>query len=419
MTITNQNELALIGAFLADDSGRAIGLAVNNGITPEWFMDIESRHAVEAILNLWRSNRPIDILTVGDALAVAGHDRSKMFLDACLDACPTWTHAEYYLDKIHDAFIRQNLQSLIDESGAFIVAQSDIPAVDLAADIQNRFFRLIGDRPDGRGLSELANEMVAQWENPAQKPEAEINWPIESLQNLVGNLSDEYAILAAQPSIGKTAFALQMAIHQAEQGRRVSFASLESRREKIVQRLMACMGGCHTLAMRRNYARPNDFENARAVVERLKTLPLKVTDTGMTIEQLRAWALREKTNGSKLLIIDNMRHIRANKIFKNRFDQFAEISLQLKFIRDDTGLPLIVLHHLSAEDKLAWSADIQRDADLIFIMSHDGENSIMPCRENGWAGKWIVNFEIQKNREGQTGTIRLEFEKQVQFFKEF
>jgi len=415
--MTNQNESALIGAFLLDDSGRAISLAVNKGISPEWFTMPDARRAIEAILDLWRRNRPIDTITVCDALATAGHDQNEAFLNDCISTCPVWTHTEFYLDKVQDSFLRCNLKALLTEAGTLIETQTNTPAMDIAADLQGRFFRLIGDRPDGRGLADVAAELLSCWEKPTQKPE--ISWPVESLQQLVGNLSDEYAVLAAQPSVGKTAFALQMAVHQAEQDRRVSFASLESKRDKIAQRLLACMGRCHTLSMRRGRAGTRDFDNARSVVERLKTLPLRVTDSGMTIEQLRAWALREKSNGSKLLIIDNMRHIRTSKTFKNRFDQFAEISIQLKFIRDDTGLPLIVLHHLSAEDKLAWSADIQRDADLIFIMSHNDENSIIPCRENGWSGTWIVDFEIQKNREGQTGTIRLEFEKQYQMFKEF
>ncbi|MDO9541481.1 MAG: DnaB-like helicase C-terminal domain-containing protein [Kiritimatiellia bacterium] len=418
MADINPNEEAVIGVFLGANelAVRAIGYAVGAGIRVEWFSDPVARLVVDAILDLWRRNKHVDVMLLDEELTAGGKESRIAFLNHCLSAYPSVYHFPDYLEKVQDAYVRRQLAELIIEAGYAVKSQTDVPALDLAADIQGRFFRLIGQKSDGRPLAEIAEELIASWEHPDEKQKAETSWPLASIQGLIGNLNDEYVILASQPSVGKTALALQIAVHNAEHQHRVSFASLESRRLKIVQRLIALMGSCHTLSMRRGLATEGQFESAREVAERLKTLPLQVTDDSMTVEQLRAWALREKSNGARLLIVDNMRHVRANRDFKNRFDMFAALSSHLKNIRDDTGLPLIVLHHLSADDKLSWSADIERDADIVLIMAHNEEESIIPSFGNHWCGRWIVDIECKKNREGQIGKITVEFDKRIQKF---
>jgi len=266
---------------------------------------------------------------------------------------------------------------------------------------------------DNRTLGEIGNGLVNEWAQPEK--EQGVEWPLQSLQQLVGNLSDELCIIAAQPSVGKTAFAVQLAVHTSKAGNIVSFASLESRREKIVQRMIAQIGDVDTLKLRNKRGHPADFARARAAAERIAKLPLRMHDDPMTVDALRAWAMREKANGTKLFIIDNLKHIRMPN-FKNRFDAFAALSLEIKALRDDTGIPFVVLHHLNNEDKLAQSMDIERDADIVIMMQRaDEQNHFVD--ENGWVSDVTINFEVAKNREGRVGTIRAVFRKDRQRFE--
>lgn len=413
------NEIALLGAFLSGESDKPISYAINAGIKPEWFSESKYRYIIMAILELWKKNKPIDILTVHTEIGKLGFEQDLEILNECVQCCATWTHAEYYLEQVENDFLKRQLELSLIGFKESMENDKSIIARDLAINFQEGLFEIIGEKKNPICLYDLSHELLNKWENKKEIETVNISWPLESIHNLIGNLSDEYCILASKPSVGKTAFALQFAVNNAMAGLKVSFASLESKADKIAQRLIALLGRCKTISMRQGLALPMEYEQGRQAIEQLKTLPLTVTDTSMTIEQLRAWALREKTKGAKLLIVDNMKHIRSKKIFKNRFDLFAEISLQLKFIRDDTGLPMLILHHLSAEDRIAWSSDIERDADIILVMSTNCDKSIESTKENGWSGQDIIDFAVEKNREGLTGKVCLEFKKKIQRFDEY
>ena len=82
-------------------------------------------------------------------------------------------------------------------------------------------------------------------------------------------------------------------------------------------------------------------------------------------------------------------------------------------------MPVIVLHHLTDENDVSWSKDIKRDADILLYMVNDDKGSIMPTKENEWIGRWVVDLDIRKNRDGEAGySVKTEFKKRVQTFVE-
>ena len=138
------------------------------------------------------------------------------------------------------------------------------------------------------------------------------------------------------------------------------------------------------------------------------------------MDQLLAWAKCEKKAGSKILAIDNMRHIRPGQKYASPVEQFRDLSVRLKWIRDDTGLPLIVLHHLTDDLDVSWSRDIRRDADILLYLIENETYSIKPTQENQWTEKSVIDFEVRKNREGLRGFKVLgEFDKKRQTFTEY
>jgi replicative DNA helicase len=408
-------ERAFMGAILSMDS-RVIAGAVASGFQVEILRDPTHRLIAQTALDLWKAGKPIDAITVSAAL---DGDIDVVYLDALIVECPTVAHCGYYLDQLQNRHALTRVEMLLADILQDMKAGLPLVAKDLIAGIQGRVYEL-GAPHDNKtaDLPAIGETALQTWANP--DPEREktfIGWPIPLLDQLLGRLTDEYAILAAQPSLGKTAFALQFACHAAQEGHTVSFASLESSREKVLHRLCAHLGQCHVRQLIQGKRYPHELERARKAVDILKTLPLRVVDSPMSLDQVRAWSFREQSNGSKMLIIDNLRHIRPDKVYRNRFDLFADLSIGLKRIRDDVRIPILALHHLSAEDKLAWSADIERDADLILVLSINEEWSIPPTKQNHYQERCVVNLTIQKNREGPKAPCLLLFDKPIQTFQ--
>jgi replicative DNA helicase len=117
----------------------------------------------------------------------------------------------------------------------------------------------------------------------------------------------------------------------------------------------------------------------------------------------------EKKKGSKAIIIDNMKHIHSHSSLHSTAEQFRELSLRLKDMRDRLSMPVIVLHHLTDEMKLSWSRDIERDADIICNLENLDNDLAAEIRRLG--------FVCAKNRDWKTGEIEIVFDKQLQRFE--
>lgn len=416
---SEDSEMAVLGCILLA-ADRVMDLCVRIGVTVNSFYVQWHRHLYAALLEMHEKREIIDILTVSQKLRSLGtidQIGGNAYIERLVDATPTQAHAEYYIAIIREKELRR---SLIESAREVAESAYDDTATETAEELISRTqakFSSFVIQKEAASMKDVALAEIAKWESDEYRKSA-LRWPWVNLNEAIGPLTDEYVIVAAQPSVGKTAFALNVATYHARMDRKVSILSLESKKNKVAQRLLAQIGRVNTLLLRTNRGTPEEFQQAREAAEKLDSLDLHVHDEGMTVDQIRAWAHAEKHRGSNLLIIDNMKHVRVKQAYKNRFDLFAEVSLQLKFIRDDTGLPLMALHHLNADDKLAWSSDIERDADIILVMALNEDNTILPTQANSWRGKWMVDISCLKNREGTTGDVSLEFVKKYQLFEE-
>lgn len=417
---SEEAERAVLGSMLLAPK-RVIDLCIRSHVTEETFFVQWHRIIYAQILKLHALHPMLDILIFSQAMRDFGlldQAGGNAYIEKLIDSTPTEAHAEYYIDVIRQKEILRALITVSRETieEAYSCSVHDSPE-ELVSKTQAKLSGFVV-RTKTKSLHEAATESLDKWEDPNYRNLC-LSWPWESMNTVIGPLTDEYVILAAQPSVGKTALALNMHKHLSDTGRISSLLSLESKIDKIAGRLMAQTGRVNTFLLRTAAGTPEEFYKARAAAAELAKLRIRITDEAMNIDQVRAWAHGEKEKGSTLLVVDNLKHIRCSQTFKSRIDQFAEMSLQLKFIRDDTGLPLIVLHHLNDEDKLAWSKDIERDADIILIMSDNESMSVKPTFENHFFSKWVVDVSAKKHREGKTGDLRLEFVKKYQYFQDY
>jgi len=178
------------------------------------------------------------------------------------------------------------------------------------------------------------------------------------------------------------------------------------------------VGRVNTLAMRHGWpdgSAPSVFKAAREAAEKIKALPIAIDDNGMTTDQIRAFGQMEQARGARLLVIDNMKHIRYRSK-GSMTEQFREVAQELKWIRDDLNVPVIVLHHLNKAGDVSWSDDIRRDADLLLFLAVD-ESSIPYTPDNDWQGQTIVNVNCEKARDGRKNfSIQCEFLQNIQTF---
>jgi replicative DNA helicase len=269
-------------------------------------------------------------------------------------------------------------------------------------------------------LYEIGKRLLSEWERPVMERGA-VTWPIHDLNERVGPLTSEYVVMAAHPSVGKTAFGCCMAVANALEKRRVGIKYIEATAEQIVPRLIAQLGKVNTIPLRRGNAPSADAARAIDAVGRLRDLCLSVDDVPATVEQLMAWGQLEKAAGSRLLIIDNMKHIIMRQTANmSRPEVFCHLSAGVKRIRDMTKLPVILLHHLNEGDKMSWSKDIERDADIIITMAVNEDETVLPSKENDWRGTWIVDLSVEKSRDGQAGfTLKTRFNKEYQMFENY
>lgn len=411
------HELALVGAVVSSiDNEKAMEHAQSEGVAPCHISDPSLSAVYSAASAAWKANEPFDerslmAKTRGEIPFQVWQTMSDSA--AVADAVPF--HAKEIIAeatrKSGEAIMSDAIRSLKDTNGdpRETLAMAEAGIANLLA---------TGGSDDKPTNAELADKLIEEWESP-QTHKKGVPLPLY-IDSLIMPVTDEFVILAARPSVGKTALAIQMMIHSAKLGIRTSMASLESARVKIIQRCIAQLGEVQTVDLRRGRASPQAHDAARRGRDELKKLlPLmSITDKSMDVISLRAWAIREKTNGSKLLIIDNLKHIRTRETYRNRFDQFAALSRELKFLRDDVGLPIIVLHHLNRQFDLAQSDDLERDADVVIIMRKDGDDDDNAPQEHIKVEPELVKLVVEKNREGSTGIVDVNFYKSIQTFKD-
>lgn len=409
MSYTNI-EKPLIGCVLLNDR-ISMAKCLSRGVESEWFESLAGSIFYSKALERFGQGKYCDLRTMSDG-------ENDAILSEAVDCVHSVVHLDDYIDALESSYLLRAAKQLVDKHQQLIKHSGDTIRDDL--DIVRKDWMEIscGNQQD-MTIGEASDIIIEDWKNP--KPQDDmLTWPLESMQKHIGNISDEYIFLCAPESVGKTALALQMCVHLGEKGIPSSFASLESATLRVVPRLIGMIGKVNTWTMKNGKGNSADFYRADEAVKKLKELPINITERAMNIDQFHAWALTEKARGSKLLVVDNMKHIRMQLGNKSTNEHFREISLRAKWIRDDIGLPIVMLHHLTDEGDVSWSKDIRRDADILLYMTENEDETQRPTDSNKYVGKWINDILVAKNRDGDRGyKIQTQFVKEIQRFEKY
>jgi len=255
---------------------------------------------------------------------------------------------------------------------------------------------------------------------------------ISDLDKHTGGLhKGEVTIIAARPSVGKTALAVQIAVQVAQKGKTVQIFSREMSQIQLGVRLIANQGKVDGQRMRTGHIREEDWKKIVGTQAQLSNLPLYINDESSTMPDIRAVCAQKKHKGLDLVIIDYMQLIEPHKKSDTREREVAEISRAIKKMSLELDIPIIALSQLNRStankrptlDTLRESGAIEQDADNV-IMLHKPDEKDVPDEDLSLyrtlksAGRDYVEVIIAKQRNGPTGMFAMNYNPKYMEFRD-
>jgi len=322
----------------------------------------------------------------------------------------------------------------IVEIGKFINEKvEETPDPDLLLDsLEKQIFSLSEERITNTlvHVGEVIPELIKKIEETAKREEAITGLPtgFYEIDRMTSGLQpSDLIILAARPSMGKTAFSLSIAYNVGlKEGKTVAFFSLEMSKEQLITRLIAQDSGIPLHKIRDGYLRPDELKRVVEAGSRIEQASIYIDDTpGISILEMRAKARRLKSEkGLDLIIVDYLQLMRGIKRTESRQQEVSEISRSLKALAKELNVPVIALSQLSRQvehraDKrpqlsdLRESGSIEQDADIVMFIHRPEVYKKNPEPEE----EGIAEIIIAKQRNGPTGTVKLAFIKELTRFE--
>ncbi|GAC1435490.1 MAG: replicative DNA helicase [Terriglobales bacterium] len=418
-------ERSILGAILLDN------LAYNEAaehLKPEDFSLDSHRRIYSRMQDLVDSSRPIDMITLVEEL-----DRKKElesigdvgYISSLLDGVPDRPSIEHYIKIVRDKALLRGLIHAANSAIARAADQSD-PAEEILNDAEAAIFQL-SEKRIGRGflgIQEIVKESFGTIDALLQKGQRVTGLATHytDLDEMTsGFQTSDLIIIAARPSMGKTAFAMNIAENAAIQDQKVvGMFSLEMSREALLLRLLCSRARVDSHKMRTGSLWREDMDKVVRAMEELAHSPIFIDDTpGISLSEMRAKAKRLKQQHGKidLIIVDYLQLMTGGgRRYENRTQEVSAISRGLKGIAKELKVPVIALSQLSRAPEsrggdhrpqladLRESGSIEQDADLVaFIFREEVYNHDDPELEG------VAELIIAKQRNGPTGRIKMAF----------
>ncbi len=244
------------------------------------------------------------------------------------------------------------------------------------------------------------------------------------MDNLLSGLQpSDLIVMAARPSMGKTALALNLAQNAAKRGFGVGVVSLEMSKEQLVERMFCSLLQVDSWKLRTGKLTDEDFARIGGVMDELNSMKIFIDDTsGSSMAELRAKARRlQMEQGLDLLIVDYMQLMSMGGNSLNRVQEISEISRALKHLARELHIPVVVLSQLSRAvesrpvkipqlSDLRESGAIEQDADVVMMLYRED------YYEEDSQRKGMLDVYVKKHRNGPTGRIELMFKKEQMRF---
>lgn len=438
-------EKKVLACFLMDDSARQEIIVALNARD---FLDQLNRHLYNLLLSFYQQHHYLDVQTFVDFLKQANLADQNALVDLVYDleiAFPVIDNLGAYLKILRNKSTQHQVTLLLNE---YLSEEPNYLDSNQALDqLQADFKNIIDQRAtdDLTLISKFTNEFTNRLEN-IKNNKGQITGTPSGFENIDkitnGFQPGELIILAARPSIGKTALALNMVANIAnldlEKDEAIVVFSLEMGSDQLLERWICSQGMVNIKKFKKGEWSENDELAIQIVNEKISHWPLYLFD-GSNIDinqiELKLRQLAKKVK-LKLVVIDYLQLIdSSNNKNMNRNQEVAKISRTLKILAKELKVPILAIAQLSRsieqrqlEDRkpklsdLRESGAIEQDADIVAFLDYD-RTEIDESESNKNNTKFktnvIVEFTIAKNRSGETGIVKLNFDKAIGKYTDF
>ncbi|HDQ45002.1 MAG TPA: replicative DNA helicase [bacterium] len=430
-------ERAVLGSIMLDND--CVGKVVEM-LSPECFYRTAHQHIFQAAIHLFEKNEPVDLITLSNELKriqVLDEIGGAYYLTELSESVPSAANVEYHARII---FAKYLLRRLIVESAQ--IAQACYEPVEDVFNLLDRAEQSIF------GLAENQMRSTFQHINPLMHGAMEkiagyherkslitgVTTGFTKLDELTSGFQNgELIIVAGRPSMGKTAFCLNMARNAAVLGKTpVGIFSLEMARDQLALRLLCAEARVDAHAVRTGTLSDHDWPKLSTCVGTLAESPIYIDDTpGMGVLEMRAKARRlKKEKDLGMLIIDYLQLMQGPRGAESRQQEISTISRSLKALAKELAVPVVALSQLSRAvevrggDKrpmlsdLRESGAIEQDADVVLFIYRPEFYGITKD-DDGHTVEGRAEVIIGKQRNGPVGTVHLSFVKQWAKFENY
>ncbi len=424
-------EQSVLGGLLLDN------LALNTVLelleTSDFYSEAH-RKIFSSIVELSNRNEPCDLITLSNILK----DQKRIeqvggtaYLASLVDNVPSAVNIAYYAKIIKEKSILRRLIGTATE----ILNKSYDAGMDIDSvldEAEHAIFEISENkiRPSFYPIRDIIKDSFKTIERLYTKKElvTGVATGFDKIDDITSGLQkSDLIIIAGRPSMGKTAFALNIAQYAAlEMGVPVAIFSLEMAKEQLATRMLAAEARVDSQRLRKGFLGETDWPKLTTAAGRLSEAPIYIDDTpAITAIEMKAKSRRLKAeNGLGLIILDYLQLMRGHSFRDSREQEISEISRSLKALAKELSVPVIALSQLNrkVEDRtsrrpqmadLRESGAIEQDADLIAFIYRDEVYN----RSDDNPEKGIAEIIIGKQRNGPTGTVRLAFQEKYTRFE--
>ena len=365
--------------------------------TPSMFGNQSLRHVFEAARELWSAGTPVDPVTLG---AKAGQEYAQTIVD-CVNLTPTAVNAGAYLKILRE---QARLSAMQVEALSISTAET----VEDATESYEKIGKLLAATEDieDYSLTEMIGMYLDRMNDPT--PPDYLHFGMDRLDSALAVTPGMFLIIGADSSTGKTALALQFAVHIAKSGKRVGFFSLETPQEPLQNRILSQhqLAGIPVPSSQQKKLTDEDYTRAAQAGILSQDIPLRVIRKANTLEKIRARTLQRRF---EVIFIDYVQLIDVQG--KERFDVVTRISMGLHRMAQELGIVIVGLSQVTPPEKgkkvkltvddLRESRQLKQDADIVLLMTRSTDKDDPPEARI---------LEVAKNKDGRRPKLRLNFD---------
>lgn len=419
----SEAERSLLGSILIDNA-----VLDDIELVPEDFYDRRNIHIAHAIRDLRAKDVAIDNITLLDQLAANGHEVEATYISDLTRSVPTSVHADSYFEIVDRMAVVRGLVKAGTDIVSTAYANADDP--NKALDESEKILFSLSNRRRQVRWSDAADLMNM---TKGRVKSIVVDGVKHGVRSGIGQIDaitggwqkSDLVILAARPSVGKTALATSMALSAAINGKRVAIFSIEMSAEQVGSRLLSSASGIPLAAIRNGGIDMVQLSELEDWAETLSKLNIYVDDAPAATPAIVRSKCRKiaAERGVDLVIVDYLQLMSPDKGSKdaNRVNEVADISRALKALARELDVPVIALSQLSrmseyrdsGEPRLSDLRDsgaIEQDADMVLMLWRKEQPDFTKQSE-------VVSCKIAKHRNGPTGVCDLEFIKSTATFR--